>query len=231
MKAPSTSSTSHVHVSPLSMFFAIFGALMAGTLLTVWAAYQDFGPLDTPVAILIAVVKATLVILFFMHVKYSSRLVMLSAASGFLFLTFLLAFTFADAGTRAPVAGWPASIDVRTPVERVVYELPAETQVQLEDLSLVEQGEYHFNQTYACSSCHGLNGERKVGPPLNNRWGQLTGIEGGEQVRFDDAYFRESVYQSRAKIARGYPPAMPIFQGMMEEQHFEAIAAYVKTFQ
>lgn len=225
------SSTSHVHVSPLPMFFAIFAALMVGTFLTVWAAFQDFGPMDTPVALLIAIIKATLVIMFFMHVKYSSKVVMMSAASGFLFLIFLFAFTFADIGTRKAVAGWGTSIDKRTPVEAGLTAPTTEEKVSLDDMPLVAQGEYHFNNTYACASCHSLQGERKVGPALNGRWGGIAPIEGGNPVAFDDGYFRESVYNSRAKIAQGYPPAMPVFQGIMKDQHFEAITAYVKTYQ
>lgn len=110
------SSTSHLHISPLWLNLTIFGALMGLTGLTVWAAFQDFGPMDLPVALSIAIVKATLVVLFFMHVAYSSKLVMLTAATGFLFLVFLFAFPFADIETRTLVPGWPRSVDVRAPL-------------------------------------------------------------------------------------------------------------------
>ncbi len=116
-------STSHIHVSSLAMNLTIFGALMLLTMLTVWAAFQDFGPMDTTVALAIAVVKATLVVLFFMHVAYSSKIVMMCAASGFLFLVFLFAFPFADLATRPVIPGWPDSLDVRTPLERGAPEL------------------------------------------------------------------------------------------------------------
>lgn len=112
-------STSHLHVSPLWLNLTIFGSLMVLTALTVWAAFQDFGPMDLPVALAIALVKATLVVLFFMHVKYSSKVVMLCAGAGFLFLVFLFAFPFADIGTRPNVPGWPRSTDVRAPLEPV----------------------------------------------------------------------------------------------------------------
>jgi len=99
------------------MNLVIFGSLMLLTALTVWAAFQDFGAMDLPVALAIALVKATLVVLFFMHVKYSSKLVMLTAATGFLFLVFLFAFPFADITTRSTVPGWPSSVDVRPPLQ------------------------------------------------------------------------------------------------------------------
>jgi mono/diheme cytochrome c family protein len=101
----------------------------------------------------------------------------------------------------------------------------------IEEMTLVERGEYHFNNTYVCASCHAFDGSRKVGPPLNDRWGEKALLEGGEEVVFDDEYFRESVWYSRKKIARGYPAAMPVFEGQMSEEDYEAIKAYVKTYQ
>lgn len=104
-------------------------------------------------------------------------------------------------------------------------------EVNLEEMTLVQQGEYHFNNTYVCASCHGFEGVRKIGPPLNNRWGKKAEIEGGDPVVFNDAYFKESVWYSRNKISKGYPPAMPVFDGIMTPEHYEAIKAYVKTYQ
>ena len=119
------SSTSHIHISPLWLNLTIFSSLMVLTALTVWAAFQDFGPMDFTVALAIAAVKATLVVLFFMHVKYSSKLVMLCAGAGFLFLIFLFAFPFADYATRPSVPGWPASTDVAAPLEPRDPEMPS----------------------------------------------------------------------------------------------------------
>ena len=77
------------HVSPRSLYYAIFGALMALTAITVGVAFINLGPFNFPVAISIAIIKATLVILFFMHVMYSSRLTKLIIATGFFFLGIL----------------------------------------------------------------------------------------------------------------------------------------------
>jgi len=62
------------HVTSLPVYFGIFGALMILTIITVAISRVDLGLLNTPIALSIAVVKATLVILFFMHVKYSTKL-------------------------------------------------------------------------------------------------------------------------------------------------------------
>ena len=72
-------------VSPL-LYLAIFAALMVLTVVTVAASRFDFGPWNTVVAMAIAVLKATLVVLFFMHVKWSSRLVRVMVAAAFVWL-------------------------------------------------------------------------------------------------------------------------------------------------
>jgi cytochrome c oxidase subunit IV len=90
------------HVSPKSTYYTIFGTLMVLTVITVIAAFIDLGILSFPVALAIAIFKATLVVLYFMHVKYSSRLTKLIAGTAFFFLFILLALTMVDYLTR----GW-----------------------------------------------------------------------------------------------------------------------------
>jgi len=79
----------HAHIAPPGMYYKVFGALIVGTLLTVGAAKVDMGPLNNVVMLLIACTKATLVILFFMHVRWSSRLTWVVAMSGFFWLLLL----------------------------------------------------------------------------------------------------------------------------------------------
>ena len=74
---------------------------MVGTYLTVQAAFLDLGPLNTVVALGIAVIKATLVVLFFMHVKYSTRLTWAVVAGSVFWLGILFLLTFSDYLTRA----------------------------------------------------------------------------------------------------------------------------------
>jgi len=91
------------HISPKSTYYTIFGALMACTTLTVIAAFIDLpANLNFPVALAIAIFKATLVVLFFMHVKYGSRLTKLIVGAAFFFLGILLSLTMADYLSR----GW-----------------------------------------------------------------------------------------------------------------------------
>lgn len=85
-----------VHIVSPKVYIAIFLALMAGTVLTVAAAGQDFGELNNLIALAIAITKATLVILFFMHVKYSSRLTWLVLGAALVWLVILLGVTMSD---------------------------------------------------------------------------------------------------------------------------------------
>jgi len=90
------------HVPPLWVYFAVFATLLVLTGVTVTAAYMNLGHWAAPVAVGIAAVKATLVVLYFMHVRYGSRLIALYAASGFLFLAILLGITMSEVAGRAP---------------------------------------------------------------------------------------------------------------------------------
>ena len=90
----------HIHITPLSTYFLVFGALALGTLLTWFASTVDLGWANTPVALLIATTKACLVILFFMHVIHSTRLTWVVVIGSFLWLGVLFVLTFADYLTR-----------------------------------------------------------------------------------------------------------------------------------
>ena len=88
------------HVIPLRIYYTIFGALLVLTALTVLVAEFDLGALNAFVAMLIASAKAMLVILYFMHIRYSSRLTQVFIGVGFLFLLILISFTLSDVLTR-----------------------------------------------------------------------------------------------------------------------------------
>jgi cytochrome c oxidase subunit 4 len=91
------------HISSIGSSITIWLILLACTGLTVGAAFIDLGPLNTVVALSIATFKATLVVLFFMHVKYThERLTPLVIVSALFFLGLLLSLSMADFGTR----GW-----------------------------------------------------------------------------------------------------------------------------
>jgi cytochrome c oxidase subunit 4 len=93
----------HDHVVPVSTYVAVFVALMVLTLATVGASRVDLGAFNTPVALAIAVSKAILVVLFFMHVKWSPRIVALFLAGALFWLFHMIAGTTADYISRSDV--------------------------------------------------------------------------------------------------------------------------------
>ncbi len=88
------------HRSSLTSYFAVFATLMILTILTVWVSRIDLGALNTVVAMAIAIVKATVVILWFMHVIHSPRLTWIVVISSFLWLAVLFVLLFSDYLTR-----------------------------------------------------------------------------------------------------------------------------------
>ncbi|HEY0080615.1 MAG TPA: cytochrome C oxidase subunit IV family protein [Pyrinomonadaceae bacterium] len=108
------------HIVSRTVYFVIFGALLVLTFLTVVAANFDFGAMNDVVAMTIAVAKAMLVILFFMHVRYSSRLIWVVVAGAFFWLGILLVLTMADYLSRGWFGTKPAELPrERSRIERV----------------------------------------------------------------------------------------------------------------
>jgi cytochrome c oxidase subunit 4 len=95
----------HEHVTPIGAYLAIFGALMLLTVITVAVAWVDLGTVNVGVALAVAVVKASLVVLYFMHLKYSSKLTWIVAGAGFFWLLILLGILMADYATRGWMTG------------------------------------------------------------------------------------------------------------------------------
>jgi cytochrome c oxidase subunit 4 len=84
------------------IYYTIFAALMALTLVTVAVAYVDLGAINTVAALGIAALKAAIVVLYFMHVKFGTRLIKLTVIAGLYWMGILLALTLSDYLTR----GW-----------------------------------------------------------------------------------------------------------------------------
>ena len=90
------------HIAPKSLYYTIFLALLGLTGLTVGVTYVDLGQANLLVALAIACTKAALVVLFFMHMRWSSRLVHVTGITALVFLAILAVFTFGDYLSR----GW-----------------------------------------------------------------------------------------------------------------------------
>jgi cytochrome c oxidase subunit 4 len=103
------------HIMPVKTNLLVFAALIALLIATVVAAQFDLGALNVAIALSIAVAKALLIIRYFMHVRFSSRLAWVFAASGFIWLGILVGLTMSDYISRGwfglppgPLGGSPA---------------------------------------------------------------------------------------------------------------------------
>jgi cytochrome c oxidase subunit 4 len=89
------------HTVPAKLYVTIWAILMALTLTTVLVSFVDIGPFNVVVALVIATIKGTLVVLFFMHLRYSPKLTMATMIAAIFWLFLLLSLTMTDYLTRA----------------------------------------------------------------------------------------------------------------------------------
>ena len=92
------------HILPLRLYFTVGGALLVLTAITVAVAHFDLGPLNLTVAMLIAAIKASLVALFFMHLKYDNKLYAIIFVTALLFMAIFIIFTLFDTMTRDEIS-------------------------------------------------------------------------------------------------------------------------------
>jgi cytochrome c oxidase subunit IV len=93
------------HVAPVRLYLGVFAILLVGTILTVVAASFDLGPFNNVAMLTIACTKATFVVLYFMHVRWGTRLTWVIAGSGFFWLLIMFTFTMTDYYSRGWVMG------------------------------------------------------------------------------------------------------------------------------
>jgi cytochrome c oxidase subunit 4 len=91
------------HILPIRTYVSVFVALLVLLVLTVAASRMEQGPLNLIVGLSIAVAKAALIVLFFMHVRYNTAVIRLAAITGFVWLAILLVLTMSDFISR----DWP----------------------------------------------------------------------------------------------------------------------------
>ena len=144
------------HIAPKSLYFTIFGSLMVLTAITVAVAYLHLGFFNFPVAITIALVKASLVVLFFMHVKYSSKLTKLLVGSTFFFLASLFGLTMSDYLSRGWYTSPRGTATAGMLPKLAAAELPAASEQALANPEAL------FGAT--CGSCHSFT--TKTAPTL-----------------------------------------------------------------
>jgi cytochrome c oxidase subunit 2 len=93
--------------------------------------------------------------------------------------------------------------------------------------TLAQRGERLFND-HACATCHLDSGQGR-GPSLKDIVGTTVELQDGSTATIDDAYLRESILNSQAKVVKGFQPLMPTFQGLISEENLVALIEYVKA--
>lgn len=107
------------HIVPQKIYVFTFLCLIALTILTTGVAYIDLGAMNTVAALVIAVCKATLVVLFFMGLKYHHGLTRIVIVAAVLWLSFLIILTLADTHSRDWLPhgqSWQAGAQVSQPL-------------------------------------------------------------------------------------------------------------------
>lgn len=92
-----------------------------------------------------------------------------------------------------------------------------------------EQWGKQLYQQRGCMGCHSIDGTQRTGPSFENLYGNPRLLSTGEEIVADANYIRESILNPKAKVAAGYQPVMPSFQGQLSDDDIDSIIAYLKT--
>jgi cytochrome c oxidase subunit 2 len=99
-----------------------------------------------------------------------------------------------------------------------------------EGISLVDLGAKLY-RAKACVSCHSIDGTPGIAPSFKGRFGTQIQLEGGKQILADENYLRESMLDPTAKVALGFQPVMPSYQGILKDKDIDALVAFIKSLQ
>jgi cytochrome c oxidase subunit II len=94
--------------------------------------------------------------------------------------------------------------------------------------SLAERGADLY-KVKGCNACHSVDGAKVIGPTFKGAWGRSEPLADGGTATVDENYVRESILNPQAKLVAGYPPTMPSFQGVLNDEEIKAIIEFMKT--
>ena len=231
----------HHHIIPKKILFIVFGALIVLTVLTAVTAQIDFGRMNVPLALAIAFTKASLVLGFFMALKYDNRVNTLVFSIGTIFVAVFLLITLLDTGMRGSLGMMdPGVVEVPAlpsasadhapePSTDQAPETPAEPGAAPTTSAAPADtldGAALFT-AYLCNTCHSLDGSPGVGPTLQGVGSRLTRDEVVQSLREPDAV-----------IAEGYTPGLMSatmtgigFSDKITDEEFEALVDYLMALE
>ena len=184
------------YIIPIKVLGTVFGVLVFLTVFTVITARIDLGAMNVPLALAIATTKALLVVAFFMALKYDNKVNTLVFSIGAVFVLVFLAFTLADtalrgslgiteAGTVADQQRAEEALRAREPAAATATVAPDTTAT---DIPI--DGSVIFT-TYACNTCHSLDGAAGAGPTLQGIGSRQSREEITQSIRDPDAVIME----------------------------------------
>ncbi len=225
----------HVHVMPLKIYFGVFGALIALTVLTVSVSYMGLGVFAIYAAMLVALVKGGLVVGYFMHLKFDTKFHQLIFFGSLFFMTVFFVFVFIDLSSRArinPESGNYALARDRAAKALAAYqekqdEARERSQKMLSDKVTVED----LNKAKAvyvsrCQSCHGPKGKGHgpAGAALKPPPRDYTDL--GWQKRTSNMQIAKVIL--KGGIGTGLSPTMPPHPDLRPQ--VAAMVAYIRSF-
>jgi cytochrome c2 len=95
--------------------------------------------------------------------------------------------------------------------------------------SPAEKGRYLYNSKLPCKTCHSLDGSRMVGPSFLKLYGREGEFEDGGRYKADENYIAESILYSNRHVVKGYPAAMPGYEGQISDEEVSSLIAFIKT--
>ena len=116
------------------------------------------------------------------------------------------------------------------PEEEAMEEAQEEEKGQAEEAGmedLIEKGK-QLAQANGCLGCHSTDGSKRTGPTWKGLFGSERELEDGSTVTADEAYLKESIVNPSAKIVKGFPPAMPPYSQLSDED-LQALIEYIKS--
>lgn len=207
------------HVVSLEIYRNVFLALIAGTVITVAASYVDFGTMNIFIAMLIATIKAMLVILFFMGLKYEGYENNVTFFCSFGFLALFVGLTSADIFTRIDLS--PVKVDASELQSSGGGESVDVTKLQTPNPELLSKAKATYSQQ--CATCHGVEGKGD-GPAagaLNPKPRNFTSVDGWKNPKTLSGVLKT--------LTHGLPGTpMPSFGSMSVADRF-ALAHFVRS--
>ncbi|MGE3974142.1 MAG: cytochrome c oxidase subunit II [Bdellovibrionales bacterium] len=94
--------------------------------------------------------------------------------------------------------------------------------------SLAERGADLY-KVKGCNACHTVDGAKSIGPTFKGLWARSEELADGSKITVDENYVRESILTPQAKLVKGYPPTMPSFQGVLNDEEIKAMIEFMKT--